>query len=184
MIDWEKHWEQHALNFEDGHLVLSVGDKIMRLKPGPGFGDLSHPTTRLVLKLMPPLVAERTVFDVGCGSGILALAAAAMGAKHVYAIDIDPDAKEHTQLNIDKNGLSHQISVVEKLPSVSDALVLMNMIWNEQKQAWVEGEEYLTSGILKEQREDYLDWIDQKGCQLIECVEEEIWCGFHFKSIR
>jgi len=182
MIDWEKQWEQHARNFEHGFLHLKAGENLVRLKPGPGFGDMSHPTTRLMLAMMQDHIIGRYVFDVGCGSGILGIAAASMGAKRVWAIDIDPDAIEHARMNVALNGLQNKMEVGKTFPNTDQPVALMNMIWTEQKQAWPNVDEFITSGILKEEKVRYIAWLEEQGFNVIGISEEEGWCGFYFKK--
>ena len=85
---------------------------VVRLEPGLAFGSGSHPTTRLCLERLaaaPP--AGTDVIDYGCGSGILAVAAAALGARRVLALDIDPQARQATAENARINGVSDRVSV-------------------------------------------------------------------------
>jgi ribosomal protein L11 methyltransferase len=78
----------------------------LRIDPGLAFGTGTHPTTRLCLEWLCGLsLAEKTVLDYGCGSGILAMAAAALGAKEVFGVDIDPNAIDTARLNTKANGL-------------------------------------------------------------------------------
>lgn len=180
MIDWEQQWVNHAPNFLNGYLLLEIANKTLRLKSGPGFGDHSHPTTKLVLKLMTPHVNNRNTFDVGCGSGILTVAAVALGAKHVWSIDIEPQAMEHTQQNVALNNYQDKVTVTPSLPKVNNPLALMNMIWSEQKQAWPQADEFITSGILNTQRDDYIKWIQEQGYTLRDELADDIWLAFHF----
>ena len=86
---------------------------VIRLEPGLAFGSGSHPTTRLCLERLaaaPP--AGIDVIDYGCGSGILAVSAAALGARRVVAFDIDPQALRATTENARINGVSDRVSVV------------------------------------------------------------------------
>ena len=65
----------------------------LRLDPGLAFGTGHHPTTNLCMQwLAQASLNDKTLIDFGCGSGILALAACKLGAQHVYAVDIDPQA--------------------------------------------------------------------------------------------
>ena len=85
---------------------------VVRLEPGLAFGSGSHPTTRLCLERLasaPP--AGIDVIDYGCGSGILAIAAAALGARRVLALDIDPQARQATAGNARINGVSDRVGV-------------------------------------------------------------------------
>ena len=85
---------------------LAPGEEVLWIDPGPTFGSGSHPTTRLVLTLLQDLVEPRAgVLDVGCGSGVLAIAAARLGATAV-ATDIDPASPEVVAANAERNGVA------------------------------------------------------------------------------
>ena len=92
--------------------VAPAGRTVVRLEPGLAFGSGRHPTTRLCLERLaaaPPVGGD--VVDYGCGSGILAVVAAALGARRVLAIDIDPQALAATTANARINGVSDRVSV-------------------------------------------------------------------------
>ena len=85
---------------------------VIELEPAAAWGHGGHPSTALVLEaLSERLVAGATVLDVGCGSGVLAVAAALLGASSVTAIDIDPAAVVATTDNAARNGVSGLVSV-------------------------------------------------------------------------
>lgn len=190
MTFWTSQWELFAPNFKDGkaHIDLSPYgcDKILQLLPGPGFGDFSHPTTRLTLKLMAPHIHNHHVVDIGCGSGILSLASAALGAKSVYGYDIDPEAISHAQQNADLNLFSIEFSLKPPPKILPNSILLMNMISSEQAQAW---EAFLpslttparlfTSGVLD--KEAYLAWAQKNNWSLIRSLEEESWWAFEME---
>lgn len=188
---WEKQWELFAPNFKDGkaHIDLTPYGcrEIIRLYAGPGFGDHSHPTTRLVLRLMQPFVKGQNVIDIGCGSGILSFAAAAMGAKHVKGYDLDPEAVSHAQKNASLNPFQEKIHFGIKPPPKIDShsILLMNMIHSEQAQAWSlitnqipSSATLITSGILENDEVEYLAWQQRQGWTLQKKLTEEGWCGF------
>jgi ribosomal protein L11 methyltransferase len=84
----------------------------LRVDPGLAFGTGTHPTTRLCLQwLSDRLLAGKTVLDYGCGSGILAMAASALGAAGVFGVDIDPQAVETARFNSDANKLNVRYAV-------------------------------------------------------------------------
>ena len=86
---------------------------IVRLEPGLAFGSGRHPTTRLCLeRLVATQPAGIDVIDYGCGSGVLAVAAAVLGARRVTALDIDPQARRATAENARINGVSDRVRVV------------------------------------------------------------------------
>lgn len=198
-IDWKAQWEAHGLNFRDGllHIPLNLFGSFtqeIRLEPGPGFGDLSHPTTHLMLHLMGRYVSHQEVVDIGCGSGILTLAAAAMGASKAYGIDIDPQAVEHSRANAKLNQLESVCQFF--LPSefnvnLQPPLVMaINMIFSEQQEAYAALPAlhslpglWITSGIRQEERENYLKQFSLWNGQLIDELEQEGWLGFVFKKL-
>ena len=86
---------------------------VVRLEPGLAFGSGHHPTTRLCLeRLAAAPRAGIDMIDYGCGSGILAVTAAVLGAQRVLALDIDPQALRATAENARRNGVSDRVSVV------------------------------------------------------------------------
>ncbi len=101
-------------------------EHILTLEPGLAFGCGSHPTTRLCLEwLVHNNISNKTVIDYGCGSGILALAAARLGARHVFAVDIDPQALSATRSNAATNKLENRVSVLasDSAPPPADLLI-------------------------------------------------------------
>jgi len=176
---WEKQWELFAPNFKNGkaHIETPVG--VIQLLPGPGFGDYSHPTTRLTCKLMATYVPGKDVVDIGCGSGILSFAAAKMGARFVYGYDIDPEAVQHANQNLKLN--PGPITFANQAPSIDQGVVVMNMISSEQLKAWknhFRPEMIITSGILEP--DPYLAWTQTLGWQLHQALCEDGWYGFVF----
>ncbi len=107
---------------------------VIRLDPGVAFGTGTHPTTRLVLEwleLHPPLGLR--VLDYGCGSGILAIAAAKLGAGRVFGTDIDPQALEAARANAAGNGVTGVYTAPGDLPHDPFDLVLANILTNPLK---------------------------------------------------
>lgn len=141
---WERAWMDHFKPMRFGQTLwvcptgheLDVADAtIMQLDPGLAFGTGTHPTTALCLEWLDQnsdALAGTTVIDYGCGSGILGVAALLLGARHVYAIDIDPQALTATMENARKNGVEHQITTL--MPSgiasldIRASLVIANIL--------------------------------------------------------
>ena len=87
-------------------------ERVIRIEPGIAFGTGDHPTTRLAIQAMSQhLTPESTVFDVGTGSGIIALSAGALGAKSVIAFDLDETATENAQHHVEMNQLESVVQV-------------------------------------------------------------------------
>jgi ribosomal protein L11 methyltransferase len=199
-IDWEQQWQQHGLAYDEGYIHVDLSTysdidatpPVLKLQPGAGFGDLSHVTTRQSLKLMADLVTGRPCVDVGCGSGILALAACAWGACPVIGLDIDPLAVEHAQANAKLNGLDAQIVIstvvdVDLFALSTGTVAVMNMISSEQKEAWQaltllweQCDELITAGIYSGEEETYLQMFFSYGWTLRRHLIDGEWHAFHF----
>jgi ribosomal protein L11 methyltransferase len=120
---WRDVWKRYARPVEVASLVVApawrplpveVGDgrPVVPIDPGGSFGSGTHATTRLLLaQLVARLIPGSAVFDVGTGSGILAVAAARLGAGRVVAVDIDADAVEVARANAANNGVADRIDV-------------------------------------------------------------------------
>ena len=102
---------------------------VMRMDPGLAFGTGSHPTTKLVLQFLEQEIhgGER-VLDYGCGSGVLAIAAAKLGASRVMAVDIDPQAVAVTDENSRANGVRIDASLPEALPAGRYDVIVANIL--------------------------------------------------------
>jgi ribosomal protein L11 methyltransferase len=204
-IDWTAQWSAHGLDYREGYVHVNLRDYFpdllqtswkpeLKLKPGPGFGDLSHPTTRLILKLMGPYVFQQNVLDVGSGSGILSFAAIVMNAKNVCGIDIDELAIEHSNENAKLNDMeSHLLFTTPdkylKQPPSAPLTLLMNMIQSEQCQAMEtlksihpQIEYAVTSGILAGDQHNYLKQCQQWGWHMLKSQEEDGWTGYLFQN--
>ena len=102
---------------------------VVRLDPGLAFGTGSHPSTRLILHFLAKNIRGGERFlDYGCGSGILAIAAAKLGASHVDAVDIDPDAVRAAAANAAANGVPMRTVVPEDLAPTEYDLVVSNIL--------------------------------------------------------
>ncbi len=111
------------------HTPPDPGAIVVRLDPGLAFGTGSHASTRLVLKYLEKHVRKTDrVLDYGCGSGILAIVAAMLGAADVAAVDIDPQALTTTLENASANGVSLRVMAPEALPAETYDVVLANIL--------------------------------------------------------
>jgi ribosomal protein L11 methyltransferase len=147
-------------SWDDAYLQLD-NKAFMRLDPGLAFGTGTHPTTHLCLEwIANHSMQNKTVFDFGCGSGILSIAALARGAKAVVAIDHDPQAMIASKQNLELN--KHidpkKMSIQTEWPQQTFDIVLANVLANplityaEQLQANIYTDGVLVlSGILKEE---------------------------------
>ena len=112
-------------------------EKLIEILPGLAYGSGNRPSTRLCIKVIERIFKERkikNVLDVGCGSGILAICSAALGASIALALDVEPVVTIEAKKNIIKNGFSSKIKVIcGSLESVSGAfdLVIANIVTHE-----------------------------------------------------
>lgn len=183
-VDWEKQWADFSQNYHDGKAHIEVGDQVLELFPGAGFGDLSHPTTALMLEMLESKVPNEHVLDVGSGSGILTLASLLLNAKSAHGIDIDEEALEHAKKNAALNKLHATFS--KNIPlQMKKSIFLMNMIFPEQKEFSPEklnsmAKLWIVSGIMTKEREDYLNQAKQWNWILTHEFLNSDWLGFIF----
>jgi ribosomal protein L11 methyltransferase len=104
---------------------------VVRLDPGLAFGTGSHPSTRLALAFLEATIrgGER-VLDYGCGSGILAIAAAKLGAREAAAVDVDPRALEVASANARLNAVALRVAAPERLPAGTYDVLVANILAN------------------------------------------------------
>jgi ribosomal protein L11 methyltransferase len=134
--DWAEAWKANYHPLRLGkHIFIrplwievepQPGDVVIALDPGMAFGTGTHPSTQLVLEAaedLLPTLPNAEVLDLGCGSGILSIGAAKMGAAHILACDTDPIAVRSTIENATANGVEGKISVEE---GSLEALLKMN----------------------------------------------------------
>lgn len=204
-INWDDQWAAHAFNYREGFVYVNFNQigcstksgaiyNELKLQPGSGFGDLSHVTTRLTLRLMSELIENQPVLDIGSGSGILSLSALLMGSPFAYGIDIDPAAIEHARKNAIINQMESRALFclpheLDKLGDTPKVIALINMILSEQKLAWESLQvvrskiiSCISSGIRKEEKKHYLSYMKKQGWQLVKDVEDEGWVAACFSG--
>ena len=163
--------------------------RVLRLDPGVAFGTGSHATTRLCLQwLRAMLRGGERVLDYGCGSGILAIAAARLRAADVAGIDIDPQAVAASTANAQANGVTARFGLPDALPDIRPAagydVVVANILTNPLivmapllARAARAGGRLALSGVLAPQAEEVLEayapwfniarWRDAEGWVLL-----------------
>lgn len=148
--DWENNWKQyfHPLSIGEKFLICPSWEKVpgegrtvIEIDPACSFGTGRHETTALCLEeLEKQDIAGKDVLDIGCGSGILGIAALKLGAKHVDAVDIDMVATRIAGENAEKNGIPEGVmdiycgniltdgTLCESLAQNSYSLILANIV--------------------------------------------------------
>jgi ribosomal protein L11 methyltransferase len=160
---------------------------VVRLDPGLAFGTGTHPTTALCLQILDSLpIQGRAVIDYGCGSGILGVAALKLGAAHVTAVDLDPQALIATRDNAVRNGVASDITVQgidAWLPTafcvVANILAGPLIELAPKLTAACEcGGHLLLSGLLKTQAYA-VKGAYASGFDMVRVIEREEWCCIH-----
>ena len=194
--DWADAWKRHYTPQRIGRIVIvpswldePIGrDEIaLRLDPGMAFGTGLHPTTRGCLTLLQRLgpMPERAL-DVGSGSGILAIAALALGAGSVDCLDTDPVAVEATLANAAANGVGDRISAsrgtLQPVPARRYPLILANLVaallveLAEPLAAHAEpGGTLLASGIIAPRADEVITALERAGLALAERLDDGEW---------
>ncbi|MDE5976954.1 MAG: 50S ribosomal protein L11 methyltransferase [Turicibacter sp.] len=197
--DWANSWKKHYTPIEiTKKLVVkpcwlepttdSTITEIM-LDPGMAFGSGTHETTQLCLELIEQYVnPQQVVVDVGTGSGILAIAASKLGAKLVYAVDLDAmaviRAKENIEMNhcqniiIEKNNLIDGVSALGESPTLMVANILapiiMNMLVDVTKVLPI-GQTFICSGIVDHEKDAVLEALEFHHFSVNEVKEKNGW---------
>jgi ribosomal protein L11 methyltransferase len=198
MEAWKQHYEPVTIGKRLVILPAWVekeypGRLPIRINPGMAFGTGTHPTTQLCLEFLEDLVeAEMTVFDIGCGSGILSAGAVILGAGHVIAVDIDPASVRSTAENCELNHVSDKVEIArgsaELIRSghfglMQAPLVVANILASvilvlieEGLSDLVEpGGHLVLSGILAHQAHEIIQAANENGMNLKEIKQIEDW---------
>ncbi len=199
--DWANAWKDYYHVTHIGRRLVirpswreytpAADEVVITLDPGMAFGTGLHPTTRMCLEQVERRVRPgMRVLDVGTGSGILALAAAKLGAAHVYAIDNSSVAVESATENATMNGLSDCITVVEGTLDEAQAermagqydLVLANIIAHiigalapQLARMLAPQGVLVVSGIIEERRADAEGPLLEAGLELVEQTMIDDW---------
>ncbi|MBR3862409.1 MAG: 50S ribosomal protein L11 methyltransferase [Clostridia bacterium] len=175
---WEKYEEQ-------------PGEIIVRMDPGMAFGTGTHETTRLVIELLETYTKKGSrVLDVGCGSGILAICAAKLGAAECKAYDIDPVAVRVARENIKDSGEENVTCDVSDLLKQVDLtggkydLVCANIVADIIIRMAPDVGNYmkddailLASGIITERAEEVVDALLAHGLCVRDRLDDNGWCA-------
>lgn len=169
------------------------GDEIvLEIDPGMAFGTGTHETTSLCMKLMEKYLKnagdDAKVLDVGCGSGILSIAAALLGCSDVLGVEIDEDAVKVAKENTEKNHVDDRVKIIQGdlttgVDFKADIVVanlmadLVVMLTPDVKAHLLPGGVFISSGILIEKEEKVASAIEKEGFEIIEIAEDGEWCA-------
>ena len=198
--EWKDKWKDYFKTFRvsrhiivkptwEKNLEVKPDDIVIEIDPGMAFGTGTHETTSMCIELLDKYMEkEDFVLDAGCGSGILSIAAAKLGAKKVLGIDIDETAVEVADENIILNDVSDIAAVqygdVTKGIDISTDLVMANlvaelivMITPNIPVHLKENGFFITSGILLEKKAMVLEALESCNFEIVEICEKGEWCA-------
>jgi len=166
---WEEAWRAFHRPVEVAGVWLGPpwetppdGALAVVIDPGRAFGTGAHPTTRLCIELLARITPTGSLLDVGCGSGVLAIAAARLGFDPITCVDVDPVAVETTIANAAANGVTVEAQVLdalsEPLPVADIAVANVLLAPVETILARVDAREAITSGYLERERPAHPGW--------------------------
>ncbi len=201
--DWAQAWKAHYQPLRIGKRLLirprwidvvpAAGDIVIALDPGMAFGTGTHPTTQLCLQALERVIQPGQVaLDLGCGSGILSIAAVKLGARQLLALDIDAIAVAATRDNAIYNNVAKRITAQQgSLDSVRSAarrfdLLIVNILARVIIQLAAQGlgeivrpgGTALFSGIINEQADEVAAALERAGLSIVAQQRQGDWLLF------
>lgn len=199
--DWANSWKAYYKTLHIGKRIVIVpawesydpapGELVVRMDPGMAFGTGTHETTRLVIELLETYTKPGCrMLDVGCGSGILAICAAKLGAGECKAYDIDPVAVRVANENIRESGEANITCEVSDLLRQVDLsggrydLICANIVADviirmapDVKNYMKEDAVLLASGIITERADEVILALEAAGLKIAARHEDNGWCA-------
>ena len=205
--DWAHSWQKYYRPLAIGKTIYIVpewerdtaqipeGCTSILMNPGLTFGTGSHASTQLCLEGIEEfIVPGKSVLDLGCGSGILAIAALRLGASHATGVDIDPKAVDVSYENAELNGIGKDRckflagnviadkSLVAELKELKAPLVLANIVADViiplapvVPELLVEGGTFVCSGIIDKRGDEVAAALEKNGLKVIRRFEKNGW---------
>ncbi|MFR2465722.1 MAG: 50S ribosomal protein L11 methyltransferase [Clostridia bacterium] len=198
--EWANAWKQYYKPFHIGEHIFVVpsweeavdepGDIRITMDPGMAFGTGTHETTSMCAALLEEEIkGGETVLDVGCGSGILGITAAKLGASKVICTDLDPNAVLVAKDNVVKNQVAGNVEIykgdlldIQELAGIQADCIVANIIADviihlapSARGFLKEDGLFLSSGIIRERRDDVEKSLAAAGYTVLKVVELGSW---------
>ena len=198
--DWENSWKDYfdILNIGEKFVIVPTWREyeneenkyVINIDPGMAFGTGGHETTSLCIKNLEKYVKPHDdIIDVGCGSGILSIAASYLTDGEIKAVDLDKLAVDVSRENFALNNLENRIAVEEaslltketKKYNIIVANILAHIIelmLDDAYKLLKDGGYYITSGIIKDKKDELLEKMLERGFKLVEETSDNEWYSF------
>ncbi|HBE9428537.1 50S ribosomal protein L11 methyltransferase [Clostridioides difficile] len=195
--DWANAWKAYYKPTKVGQRVvvkptwedyaMQEGDLIIELDPGMAFGTGTHETTSMCIRELEKYVnKDSKVFDIGCGSGILAIAAAKLGAKEVVAVDLDEVAVKVAKENVLENKVEKSVSVMhgnltDVIKDKADVIVaniiadIIKILAKDVQNFMKEDAIFISSGIILDKVEEVKESLIEHGFEIVEVQKLGEW---------
>ncbi len=201
--DWNENWKKFFHTIEIGQRLAVVpsweeyqneqGRTVLSIDPGAAFGTGTHATTSLCLEILDKIVTpNKKVLDIGCGSGILAIASVLLGAESAFGVDIDAQSVKTAKENAIINKISDKVEFIvgdlaDKVKDKYD-IVCANIVADviirllpDVSKFMTEQARLIISGIIDIRKEDVLKAVDLNGFKIETEVYRDNWCAFTLK---
>ena len=194
--DWANNWKKYYKPLEIGEKLAIVPEwedydekdrVIIKINPGMAFGTGTHESTYMCLNLLEKYVKkDDDIFDIGCGSGILAIAGLKLGAKKALLVDIDEKCIDASHENAGLNDLEDKMEIkkgnlLDVVKGRADLIVsniIAEIIVDEIKNLknhMDKGGIFITSGIIKERERMVIHALEANGFEIIDELEKNNW---------
>ncbi|KMT21644.1 50S ribosomal protein L11 methyltransferase [Clostridium cylindrosporum] len=202
--DWATSWKKYYKPLRIGNKILikpiwedvevKETDLVVELDPGMAFGTGTHETTSMCVELLEKYITESDrVFDIGTGSGILSIVSSKLGAKEVVGVDLDEVAVASAKENVAFNKISNVevlhgdlVDVIEGKANIVVANIIAEVVvyLTSIIKPFIDKDGYfITSGIIRERKEDVLNALDKEGFKVIEITEKGEWVAIAAKPM-
>ncbi|MGE5629119.1 MAG: 50S ribosomal protein L11 methyltransferase [Solirubrobacterales bacterium] len=196
--DWENNWKKYYKPVKVGEKIVikpiweeyeaKADEIVVELDPGMAFGTGTHETTRMCIKALEKYVKpDSVIFDIGTGSGILAIAAAKLNASKVIGVDLDPvavtSAKENVKYNNVENIEILHGNLLDVVTGKADIVVaniiadIIMLIVEDVKKCINKGGYFISSGIIKERQDDVVEKLTEAGFEIVENNVDGEWAA-------
>lgn len=203
-MDWANEWKKYYEPFYIGNILIKPSwididesdHTVVEINPGMAFGTGLHETTNLCIEQLQELnLIDKIVLDIGCGSGILSVVSSKLGAKEVFATDIDPLAIEATLENANLNKISNinavKGSLLDKVDKKYD-VVIANILLNvldilipDLPKALKKDGVFICSGLINSQKDNIVNTLEKNNLEIVEISEKGEWISIisRFKNV-